>query len=174
MNPIDRTLELAGTIHEVHVAPAGEPDDRRVRVTLDDDDPIEAELPASMDGAFTLRMGGRRFTVAVARDGNAVEVAVNGERFQLRPAASAASGGAAADVGGPVRAPMPGKVVDIPVAVGDAVVAGDPVIVVEAMKLRNSLAATTTGTIAAIHCQLDEQVNAGQVLVEIEEGGEEE
>ncbi len=174
MKPIERTLELAGTVHEVQVQPAGEPDDGRVTVVVDDADPVEATLPEDITGPFTLRMGGnhvsgRRLRVAVVRDGNTVEVSVDGRRFVLRPTARATGQATVADTGGPVRAPMPGKVVELPVAVGDRVEAGDPVAVVEAMKLRSSLPATATGTVSSIPCEVGEQVNAGQVLVEIEE-----
>jgi acetyl-CoA/propionyl-CoA carboxylase, biotin carboxylase, biotin carboxyl carrier protein len=182
MKPIERTLELAGTVHEVQIQPAGEAvgeaageaDDGRVTVTIDDADPVEATLPGDISGPFTLRMGGKRHRVAVARDGNTVEVCVDGRRFVLRPTARATGQATTADTGGPVRAPMPGKVVELPVAVGDRVEAGDPVAVVEAMKLRSSLPATATGTVSAIPCAVGDQVNAGQVLVEIEEEGKEE
>lgn len=174
MKPIERTLELAGTAHEVRVQPIGDPDDRRVSVTVDEAEPVEGTIPADLSGPFTLRLAGRRWRVAVVRDGNTVEVSVDGQRFVLRPAARAGGQAAAADAGGPVRAPMPGKVVELPVAVGDRVEAGDPVAVVEAMKLRSSLPATATGTVTAVSCELGEQVTAGQVLVEIEEEGEEE
>jgi biotin carboxyl carrier protein len=176
MKPIERTLELAGTVHEVQIQPAGEPvgeaDDGRVTVAIDDADPVEATLPRDISGPFTLRMGGRRLRVAVVRDGNDIEVSVDGRRFVLRPTARATGQATAADTGGPVRAPMPGKVVELPVAVGDSVEAGDPVAVVEAMKLRSSLPATATGTVSAIPCAVGDQVNAGQVLVEIEQEGD--
>jgi len=64
---------------------------------------------------------------------------------------------------------MPGKVVEIPVAEGDAVTLGDTVAVVEAMKLRTALTAGADGTVKAIHCALGDQVAAGDTLVEIEE-----
>ena len=168
MKPIERTLDLAGVVHDVLVQPGAA--DGEVTVTVDDDDPIAATLPADLGGPFTVRLGGRRWRVAVARDGNAVEVCVDGDRFQIKPSARATGAATAAETGGPVRAPMPGKVVDLPVAVGDEVAAGDPVAVVEAMKLRTSLPATASGKVSAVSCEVGDQVNAGQVLVEIEEG----
>ncbi len=168
MKPIERTLELAGVVHDVAVQPGAE--DGEVTVTVDEDEPVAATLPDDISGPFTVRLGGRRWRVAVVRDGNTVEVCVDGDRFVLKPAARAAGGAATADAGGPVRAPMPGKVVELPVAGGDEVAAGDPDAVVEAMKLRTSLPATASGRVSAVTCEVGEQVNAGQVLVEIEEG----
>lgn len=86
-----------------------------------------------------------------------------------RRAAVAQVAGRAAKAGPQaVRSPMPGKVVKVLVASGDAVTAGQGVAVVEAMKMENELRAPRDGTIKEVHAKDGQAVEAGQVLVTIE------
>jgi len=70
---------------------------------------------------------------------------------------------------GPQRivAPMAGKIVRVPVAAGDRVRAGQPLVVVEAMKMENELRAVRDGTVADIHAREGMSVDAGALLVVI-------
>jgi biotin carboxyl carrier protein len=63
---------------------------------------------------------------------------------------------------------MPGVVVAIPVKPGDAVEAGQPVIVVEAMKMQNELGAEAAGVVVSIEVQVGSTVSGGDVLVRLE------
>jgi biotin carboxyl carrier protein len=63
---------------------------------------------------------------------------------------------------------MPGKVVRVPVAVGDIVRARQPVVVVEAMKMENELRASRDGTVAEIHVREGMSVDAGALLLVIQ------
>ena len=67
-----------------------------------------------------------------------------------------------------VRAPMPGIVVQVLVQLGAKVTLGQPVVVVEAMKMENSIAATKAGVVAHIGVKQGQQVNGGDVLLVIE------
>lgn len=69
---------------------------------------------------------------------------------------------------GVVRAPMPGLVVRVEVAVGDAVGAGAGLVVVEAMKMENELRAPGAGVVAAIHVTPGAPVEKGAPLVTLE------
>jgi biotin carboxyl carrier protein len=76
-----------------------------------------------------------------------------------------------ADAGtGPQRiaAPMPGKIVRVLVTMGEAVAARQALVVVEAMKMENELRAGRDGTIAEIHAQEGQSVEAGALLVVIQ------
>lgn len=64
-----------------------------------------------------------------------------------------------------LKAPMPGLIIDIRVQPGQAVHKGDPLLVLEAMKMENILKAPTDGTIASIAVALRANVTKGQVLV---------
>jgi len=164
VRPIHRHLEIDDRVMEITV----DPDDDGATVCIDDGEAEDISLPACAD-RYALRWGGRTWLVTTRREGNAVEVAVDGARFRVTPTAGRPAG-AAAGAAGPVKSPMPGKVVELTAVVGAAVARGDVVAVVEAMKLRTSLTAGCDGVVTAVQCALDDQVTAGQVLVEIEEG----
>lgn len=69
---------------------------------------------------------------------------------------------------GQVTAPMPGKVVALLVNVGDAVKAGQPVVVTEAMKMEHTLTAPRDGHVAELLCRVGDQVPEGAELLRIE------
>jgi acetyl/propionyl-CoA carboxylase alpha subunit len=75
----------------------------------------------------------------------------------------------AADSGpAPIVAPMPGLVVRLHVAIGDRVEAGQPVVVMEAMKMENELRAPAGGTVRTILATPGVAVEKGAVLVELD------
>ncbi|VEF17628.1 sodium-extruding oxaloacetate decarboxylase subunit alpha [Stutzerimonas stutzeri] len=69
---------------------------------------------------------------------------------------------------GDVSTTMPGNVVDVLVAVGDVVKAGQTVLVSEAMKMETDIQAPIAGTVKAVHVAKGDRVNPGEVLIEIE------
>lgn len=69
---------------------------------------------------------------------------------------------------GDVSTTMPGNVVDVLVAVGDVVKAGQTVLVSEAMKMETEIQAPIAGTVKAVHVAKGYRVNPGEVLIEIE------
>ena len=93
-----------------------------------------------------------------------VAVSLNGRRRWGRKDEGGSTGS------GPQRlaAPMPGKVVRVLVSVGDTVLARQPVVVVEAMKMENELRASRDGTVTEIHVREGMSVNAGALLLVIQ------
>ena len=82
---------------------------------------------------------------------------------------AAAGGGAAEGAAGEiVKAPMPGVVVGIAVAVGDEVEAGQGVVTLEAMKMENELKSASGGTVQEIRVEVGQGVSQGESLVVIE------
>jgi biotin carboxyl carrier protein len=71
---------------------------------------------------------------------------------------------------GPQRlvAPMPGKIVRVSVAAGEAVRARQTIVVIEAMKMENELKAARDGTVAELHAREGASVDAGALLVVIQ------
>ncbi|HEX7176850.1 MAG TPA: biotin/lipoyl-containing protein [Pyrinomonadaceae bacterium] len=67
-----------------------------------------------------------------------------------------------------ITAPMPGKVVRVLVELGQEVEAGQPVVVVEAMKMQNELKSPKAGAVVALHAAVGATVNSGDILAEIE------
>jgi acetyl/propionyl-CoA carboxylase alpha subunit len=65
-------------------------------------------------------------------------------------------------------APMPGSVVRVAVSGGQPVVAGETLVVLEAMKMEHTVAAAGSGTVAAVHVAVGDQVETGQLLAVVE------
>lgn len=82
------------------------------------------------------------------------------EDASWEPAARAGAAGGATEL----RAPFNGKVVALPVAAGQALAAGDTVVVIESMKLEHSLASPAAATVAELLVAPGQQVSPGQVL----------
>ena len=82
----------------------------------------------------------------------------------LDAAAQARSG----EGGSHVVSPMPGTVADVKVAVGDAVTARQPLVVLEAMKMELPVTAPFDATVAALHVTAGDRVAGGELLVELE------
>ena len=85
------------------------------------------------------------------------------------PAAPAAAPKAAAPAGAAgavsVKAPMPGNILDVKVAAGASVKAGDVLVILEAMKMENEIVAPQDGTVASVNVHKGDTVNSGDVLV---------
>jgi biotin carboxyl carrier protein len=108
----------------------------------------------------------------VVVDGWRIEVDVESEaRARLRQRAS--RGGGPATHGGPteMRAIIPGRVLLIAVAVGDRVAAGQPAMIIEAMKMQNELRVATGGLVSRIAVGSGETVEVGDLLFVIEAAG---
>ncbi len=82
------------------------------------------------------------------------------EDASWEPAARAGAAGGATEL----RAPFNGKVVALPVAAGQALAAGDTVVVIESMKLEHSLSSPAAATVAELLVAPGQQVSPGQVL----------
>ena len=70
-----------------------------------------------------------------------------------------------------ILAPMPGQVKVVNVAEGDTVVAGDVLLVLEAMKMEHALTAPESGSVEMLGCQLGEQVDVGAMLIKLKFDG---
>ncbi len=97
--------------------------------------------------------------------GSVVDAETTDERTRhIRSLGGAARGTAG---GGVLKAPMPGLVVRLAVAVGDEVAAGQGLVVLEAMKMENELKAPAAGVVASIRAAVGQAVEKGEVLLEL-------
>jgi pyruvate carboxylase subunit B len=111
------------------------------------------------------RRGATRGRYTLWLDGFRYEVEALDERTRAIRELSAASAGPAGPA--PLVAPMPGMIVRIAVQVGDAVEAGQGLVVMEAMKMENELRATAAGTVRAVLAQAGTAVEKGAILLEL-------
>lgn len=113
--------------------------------------------------------GGQRLVGAVAKVGSTTWFSFSGEvwtREEQGRTSRGKKGGGALDPS-KVQAPMPGKIVKVMVTPGQAVAAGDVVIVMEAMKMEYTLKSAADGKVKSIGCQPGDQVSLGSALVEL-------
>ncbi len=158
---------------------------REFAITID-----EVEYDVVADGK-KITINGRPFTVEtgpkglVLVDGIAYDVALEGDRVHVGGRShtvevtglSLRSGELAAATGpvpspakpgdGAVVAIMPGKVTRVLVEEGQAVEEGEPVCVLEAMKMENELRTDRAGVIGTVHVNPGDDVEKGQVLVDV-------
>lgn len=128
----------------------------------------DGALLLSIDGqrteAFVVRARGAE-TSTVCLEGQALEVTCRtGMEEQLAKVKEAK--GDAVELS--VRSNMPGKVVDVKVKPGDLVAAGQTLVILEAMKMENTIATKGAARVKSIHVKAGQAVDSGALLVELE------
>ena len=142
------------------------------RLDLSNVDAAPAAAPAGDDETplvqrtTTVEVNGRRFDVKLWVPETAGVAAAPKAKKPARAASSA--GGGAGGGSGQVAVPMQGTIVKVLVEVGQAVEAGQSVVVLEAMKMENQIEADKTGTVKAVNVKPGDTVGAGDVVVVIE------
>ncbi len=126
------------------------------------------------ESLYSLLIGTDSYEVFVQREGDVYYITVEGDRYEVRvederlrrlrrlsgakePAAGEAT----------IVAPMPGLVVAVPVQEGQAVKAGDGVVVLEAMKMENEIRTPLDGVVKSVRVAPGQMVNQGDVMVQI-------
>lgn len=132
------------------------------------DDGVEIEREFSLEGSSVL-LNGRSYRVS---KGTGKEIWVNGRRLSMEvfdPRDLRPGQGATANHGRrEISASMPGKVIRVLVAPGDAVEEGQGLVVVEAMKMQNEMKSPKAGRVTEIRARADATVGAGEILVVVE------
>jgi pyruvate carboxylase subunit B len=134
------------------------------------------DLQALPDGRYLLRVGERLLRIDGVRvQGSAVEFSVNGQfvastvhdehALMLK---SMGFKSASDHVQGQLKAPMPGKIVTVSVNIGDMVEHGQPVVILEAMKMENELKAPVGGRVSKVSAVVGSSVEKNELLIEIE------
>ncbi|MFT7286289.1 MAG: oxaloacetate decarboxylase alpha subunit [Halieaceae bacterium] len=128
--------------------------------------PAAEPAPALVAAAATESSG--VYTVTVAGQRYVVEVNEGGDITELQAAAAAAP--PAHKIVEVLKAPLAGNIVSISVAVGDAVVAGDVVIILEAMKMETEVRVQLSGTVTEIAVAPGDAVTVGDRLLDLDAG----
>jgi 3-methylcrotonyl-CoA carboxylase alpha subunit len=128
--------------------------------------PPGAPLSVRRHGSYTA-VGDRQFREYWLPEGEGVVLFEGGEAVPVHPARyrPASGGGVAAD--GALRAPMPGRIVATPASAGQRVKKGDPVVVLEAMKMEHALVAPFDGVVEALEVEVGAQTVEGAVLARV-------
>ena len=120
-------------------------------------------------GVWTIAAGERVVRLAIVERGDGIEVAGHGGRWLVhagaRPIGDVARSERAGD--GRVRAPLPGKVLALQVAVGDRVARDQPLVTLGAMKMELVSTAPVAGVVERVACQVDQLVTTDDILVVI-------
>ncbi|MFD6389994.1 acetyl/propionyl/methylcrotonyl-CoA carboxylase subunit alpha [Nocardia sp. NPDC060259] len=174
--PAPTVIRLAGGDQIRHVFITGTPESATVRLETDDtarpgahtDESDTRSLAATLlADRLTLTVDGLRRAHRVAEADGQLWVSGEAGVAVLREVAEASVRGDTAHVGdAEIRSPMPGSVIATPVADGATVEVGDPVIVIEAMKMEHALTAPVAGTVELL-AQPGAQVKLDQVLVRV-------
>jgi biotin carboxyl carrier protein len=151
-------VRYAGTTHVVDVLDGSE-----MRV---DGRPLRVEGLGG-DRCLVAREDGTRAVVARAGSASSPWLFASGQAWLVDVSAAGARPRASAAHGGDMTAPMPATVVSIAAGPGTRVAAGDPVIVLEAMKMELVVRAPRDGAIAAVYCVVGELVRPGTPLAEL-------
>jgi len=142
----------------------------RYRVTLGESE-WAVDVRAAMPGVYSILIDGVSYVADVVDREGACVVEVAGERYEIvveeqtRHIIRTRGGGGAGAGDRTLTAPLPGKISRVAVRPGDAVSAGDILLVIEAMKMENEFRAAVAGTVAEVRVAPGQAVNAGDVLI---------
>jgi 3-methylcrotonyl-CoA carboxylase alpha subunit len=117
-------------------------------------------------GNLVADLDGARVHASVVRSGDALTVFALGvsHRLELKEFETVAD----EDAGGRLTAPMPGSVVDVLVSAGQKVDKGQPLMIIEAMKMEHTIAAPMAGVVAGVLFGRGDQVREGEQLIQFE------
>ncbi|CCH76039.1 Carbamoyl-phosphate synthase L chain ATP-binding protein [Nostocoides japonicum T1-X7] len=154
-------LKLRGTAYKVTVSRIGPHRFRVVIASGTTEETVDAELDRIDDYKSRITIGGRTHRLVTATHGPVQLVEVDGVTHRV-----------SLDEGGVLRSPAPALVVATPVAVGDEVAAGSPVLVLESMKMETVLPAPFAARVKELLVSAGSQVETGAPLVRLEPVGD--
>lgn len=131
------------------------------------------------NGRYLLRLGLKSYTVDdVTVDNAIVHLSLNGQRYSVKVKdeqtlllESLGFSEQLATAQNALKAPMPGKILDVLHATGDKVNKGEPLVILEAMKMENELTSPTNGEIGRVHVEAGDSVEKNATLIEINTSG---
>ena len=160
-----RTFQLKLGDEERTVEIEAEGEQFRVRV---DERVYVITAQAGEAGRLDLCVDGVRRRVYAARQGDRTHVWLGGDVWTVaKPDPRRRAGQHAAEPGAALEAAMPGRVLDVLVAEGDAVTRGDTLVLLEAMKMELRIQAAADGVVSKVHVRPGQVVERGQRLVEM-------
>jgi 3-methylcrotonyl-CoA carboxylase alpha subunit len=122
-------------------------------------------LVSKRGGEYAIRLDGTALHGTVRRDGELLHVFTGGQHYALHYADPMAHAGETEAAGGRLTAPMPGKVVAVIARDGQTVKKGEPLVIMEAMKMEHTIAAPSDGLVEEILYAVGDQVADGAPLL---------
>lgn len=161
---MDITINLDNVERELSVTPDGD----GYVVRLDGQEYRVSDVHA-VEGTLSFLVDRESVVAHVSAGDGGVRLSIRGRHYRLieeemdvdRPGAGAAGGD------GRLEAPMPGTIVGVRVAEGDSVTVGQPVVVLESMKMQNEITSPVDGVVKHLGCREGDQVAMGALLAEI-------
>ena len=139
---------------------------------------FQIDTITSQEGVFHLLKDNKSYNIEILSSDTKkkkFEILINGDRYEVdvkdeTDVLLAEMGFASLEdiIEAEMKAPMPGLVIDILVKEGDTIKKGDPLLVLEAMKMENTLKSARDGVIKTIKCKKQDVVDKGSVLLEFE------
>jgi acetyl/propionyl-CoA carboxylase alpha subunit len=156
-------VTVAGCLFQVSLELVG----GEVRAAVDGVE-VQVALPEWPSGPKALEwllIDGRAYEVAFDPDLQWLRAWGGLHRLEIRDLETPVAGSGRSD--GRLKAPIPGQIARVMVAAGQTVAVGDPLLVLEAMKMENEIRAPCAGRVAAVHVAPGQNVALNQLLVEI-------
>ena len=166
--PVKFEAQLDGMVIPVEVTGSG----GRYHLVLGSEE-LDVDARPTGGGGWSLLIGHASSVADVTEENGSYVVHVEGEAYSIRVEEETryiirTRGGTAGAGGQVLKAPMPGRVVLVEVALGQAVQPGDGLVILEAMKMENEFKATVSGSVKEIRVENGQIVNPGDVLLVIE------
>lgn len=153
-------------------------DENKTRAIINGEE-LPFEIISGENGRFLFKTGTKMYKIDnISRDNKEITFSLNGtfltasvkdgqdlllEKLGFKSELEASIGN--------LKAPMPGKILDILVDEGTEVALGDPVMILEAMKMENELKSPADGILETLHVQKGDNVEKNQLLLEISPRG---
>jgi biotin carboxyl carrier protein len=160
-----------GEDHEIEVE---ETSAHALRLTIGEQQ-FDADVRKTGQGSFSVLIGNRSFDLEVVPEGDELIVASRGSTTRVtlvdaaRRSRKGVAGGRPAVTGkAQLKAMMPGRVVNVLVAVGDEVALQQGLVVIEAMKMENELKSPKAGKVTEIKVTPGQTVEKGDLLLVVE------
>lgn len=123
-----------------------------------------------LGGSFSFLIGNHSHLAFASANEQGVQLSLNGRtyaRAQTAVDTDSPTVSASSSSDGRVQAPMPGGIIALHVREGEHVTAGQPLVVLESMKMHNEITSPASGVVRRVNIKVGEQVSFGHVLVEV-------
>jgi 3-methylcrotonyl-CoA carboxylase alpha subunit len=127
---------------------------------------VTASARRAQDGAIDVELGGRHSRATVVRNAGGLTIFAAGASYRLEFERAAVA--EEEDPAGRLVSPLPGSVIQVLVGSGEAVIKGQALMIIEAMKMEHTISAPKRGTVKQIYFSKGEQVAEGAQLLEFE------